>query len=200
MKSNDTFKCGNRTLDTVPQYIYLGLLLSEDVCYEKMAKHVCKAVNRALGLVIAKCNVFGGFNFESYSKLYDTMVWSVVNYGAAVWRTRQFSCINTIQLRAARYYMGVGKYTPSSAVQGDSGWKPIVVRQWSAVLKQWQRLKSMDNNRMNYKIFEWCEQNAGQRCKSWNFRINTMLRDAGVIINEPRQANLCLRAFRHDKF
>ena len=184
MKSNDTFKCGDRTLDTVPQYIYLGLLLSEDMCYEKMAKHICKAANRALGLFIAKCKVFGGFNSESYSKPYDTMVWSVVNYGAAVWGIWQFSCINTIQLHAARYYMGVGNYTPISAVQGDSGWKPIVVRQWSAVLNQWQRLKSMNNNRINYKIFEWCEQNAGQRFKTWNFRINTMLRDAGVIIND----------------
>ena len=26
--------------------------------------------------------------------------------------------------------------------------------------------------------------NAGQRCKTWNFRINAMLRDEGVIIND----------------
>ena len=92
---------------------------------KNMAKHVCKAANRALGLVIAKCKVFGDFNFESYSKLYDTL------------------------------------------------------------LNQWQHLKSMDNNRINYKIFEWCEQNVGQRCKTWNFRINMMLRDAGrVMIND----------------
>ena len=51
-------------------------------------------------------------------------------------------------------------------------------------LNQWQCLKSMDNNRINYKIFELCEQNAGQRCKTWKFRINTMLRDTGVIIND----------------
>ena len=52
---------------------------------KKMAKHVCKAANRALGLVIAIYKVFGGFNFESYSKRYDTIVWNVVSYGAAVW-------------------------------------------------------------------------------------------------------------------
>ena len=40
------------------------------------------------------------------------------------------------------------------------------------------------NNRINYKIFDWCEKNAGQRCKTWNFIINTMLREAGVIIND----------------
>ena len=77
-KSEFTFRCGDKILDIVPQYIYLGLLLTEDMCYDKMAKHVCKATNRALGLVIAKSKVFGGFNFETFSKLYDSMVWSVM--------------------------------------------------------------------------------------------------------------------------
>ena len=68
-KSNYTFKCGDKVLETVPQYVYLGLLLSEDLDYEKMAKHVCKAANRALGLVIAKGKAFGGFDFRTFSRL-----------------------------------------------------------------------------------------------------------------------------------
>ena len=100
MKSNYTFSCGDKTLDTVPQYVYLGLLLSENMCYG-MAKHVSMAANRALGLVIAKSKVFGFFSFESFSKRYDTMVWSVINYGASVWGARLFFCINSIQLRPA---------------------------------------------------------------------------------------------------
>ena len=148
-----------------------------------MAKHVCKAANRALGLVIAKSKVFGGFNFETFSKLYGSMVWSVINYGASVWGTRQFTCINSIQLRATRYFMEVGRYTPNAAVQGDCGWMPTVVRQWSTVLNQWQRLKSMDINRINYKVFEWCERSGNQRCKNWNFQINSMLRDADISLD-----------------
>ena len=81
--------------------------------------------------------------------------------------------------------MGVG--TPNAAVQGDCGWKLTVVRQWSTVLNQWQRFKSMDINRINYKLFEWCERNGNQRCKNWNFQINTMLGDADISLdNTPR--------------
>ena len=47
-----------------------------------------KAANRALGLVIAKNKEFGGLPFKTFSKLFDTMVWSVINYGAAVWGSR----------------------------------------------------------------------------------------------------------------
>ena len=124
MQTRFSFKCGTICLDIVSQYIYLGILLTEHMDYAKMASHVSKAANRALGLVIAKNKEFGGLPFKTFSKLFDTMVWSVINYGAAVWGSRQFSCINSVQLRAARYYMVVGRYTSNSAVQGDTGWKP----------------------------------------------------------------------------
>ena len=42
--------------------------------------HVSKAANRALGLVIAKSKSFGGLPFGSFTKLFDSMVWSIVNY------------------------------------------------------------------------------------------------------------------------
>jgi len=89
-----------------------------------MAKGVFKSASRALGLLIAKCKGHGGFQFSVFTKLFDSMVWSVVNYGSAIWGTQQFSCINAVQDRAMRFYMGVGKYTPNLAISGDIGWKP----------------------------------------------------------------------------
>ena len=148
-QTNFSFKGGEKALELVTQYVYLGLLLTEHMGYQSMAKHVSNFVNRALGLVIAKSKAFGGLPFGAFTKLYDTMVWSVINYGADIWGTRQFSCINTVQLRAARYYMGVGRYTPNSAVQGDTGWKPMIVRQWTSVLNHWIRLKIIDTDRFN---------------------------------------------------
>ena len=42
----------------------------------------------------------------------------MISYGAAIWMDRSFSCINDIQNRAARYFMGVGPYTPTTATKG----------------------------------------------------------------------------------
>ena len=156
--------CGDKCLKTVQQYIYLGILLSEHLDYNAMASHVSKAANRALGLVIAKSKSFGGLPFSSFTKLFDSMVWSVVNYGVAVWGSRQFNCINLIQLRAAL----MGRYTPNTAVMGDTGWKPTIIRQWEAVIRQWPRMKSMGSDRINRKIFDWSEANANGRCQNWN--------------------------------
>jgi hypothetical protein len=45
----------------------------------------------------------------------------LLNYGSAIWGTREFSCISAVQNRAMIFYMGVRKYTPNDAVAGDMG-------------------------------------------------------------------------------
>ena len=123
IQTDFSFKCGTMCLEIVKQYIYLGILLAEHFDYMKMANHGSKAASRALGLVIAKNKSFGGLHFGSFQKLFDSMVWSVISYGAAIWGNRQFSCINSVQLRAARYYMGVGRLRrilPYMVIQGGN--------------------------------------------------------------------------------
>ena len=105
-----------------------------------------------------------------YSKLYDTMVWSVIDYGAAIWGTREYACINAVQNRAERFFLGVGKYTPNAAVNGDVGWSPPIIKQWKSVLKQWLRLNSLENSRINRTIFVW-DYNSKDKCRNWNYRL-----------------------------
>jgi hypothetical protein len=108
-----TFTCGDDVIPVVEANRYLGLILTEHLDYNVMAKNVAASAGRALGLVIAKYKSFGSLPFGTYTKLYDSMVWSTINYGAAIWGDRQFSCINTVQHRAGRFYMGVGRYIPT---------------------------------------------------------------------------------------
>ena len=99
----------------------------EHLDYSLTDKNVAKAVNRALGLIIAKDKAFDGLPFRSYTKLFDAMVWSVINYGSGIWGTKQYSCINAIQTIAERYYLDVGKFTPNVAVHGETAWIPTIV-------------------------------------------------------------------------
>ena len=81
------------------------------------------------------------------------MVWPIISYGAALWGTRDFSSINAIQDRACRFYLGMGKYAPNAAVNGDTGWLPPVVKQWKCEMKHWFRLNRMDSSRLNSFVF-----------------------------------------------
>ncbi|XP_053391650.1 uncharacterized protein LOC128554398 [Mercenaria mercenaria] len=174
------FKCGDEVLEVENHYVYLGLYLSEHCDFNVMAKHVAKSANRALGLLISKYKLFGGLPFSTYSKLYEATVWSTISYGAAIWGDRQFSCISAIQNRAARFFMGVGKYTPNVAVNGDIGWVDVYIKQLSSVLSQWYRIRSMSSSRLNYKIYQWSVSQINTSCKNWSFRLRKLFIEAGV--------------------
>ena len=127
-KSSFNFKRGSNILEVISQYNYLGLTLTEFLDYDIMAANVAKSSSRALGLVIHKSKLNGGFPYECFTKLYDTLVWPIVEYGSCIWGTRKRTCIEAVQNRACWYYMAVGKYTPNLAVQGDMGWTPTSVK------------------------------------------------------------------------
>jgi hypothetical protein len=178
----ETFTCGDEVIQIVEAYRYLGLILTEHLDYNTMAKNVAASAGRALGLVIAKYKSFGSLPFGTYTKLFDSMVWSTINYGSAIWGDRQFSCINAVQQRAARFFLGVGRYTPNSAVSGDIGWTPPLVKQLKTVIGQWYRLKHMQSDRINAKVFKWashCSETI-RRCKNWNYRVHSQIRDADM--------------------
>ena len=166
-KSDFKFTCGNINLDTVERYKYLGLWLTEHLDYDIMASEVAKSAQRALGLLIAKAKSNGGMPFSIYTKLYDALVLSVITYGAAVWGQKSYSSVNAVNNRAIRFYLGVGKYTPNAAVQGDSGWVLPSVHQWISVTKQWCRLCNMDDRRLTKKIFSWAEAQALEGQRNW---------------------------------
>ena len=150
------FICGGVELLIKDKYVYLGLVLEEHLNFNITASFVAKSASRALGLLISKFKTIGGMPYNVYSKLYDSLVWSVVAYGAAIWGTQTFSCIEAVQHRAMRVFLGTTRNTPSAAMAGDMGWQPVHIRQILAVSNYWIRLSQMSNTRCNKKIFLYC--------------------------------------------
>ncbi len=68
------FMCGNNQLQIVDKYRYLGLIFTECLSYDDMAKSVAQSATRALGLVIAKCKAHVGAPCNVFTQLYDALV------------------------------------------------------------------------------------------------------------------------------
>lgn len=158
-------------MEVVESYKYLGLLLNEYLDFSVTAKAVAKSASRALGLVIAKAKSFGGLPYRVFYKLYESIVCPVILYGAPIWGTACYSCIQAVQHRAARYFLNVGKYTPVAAISGDTAWYPMECRLWKSVLNHWCRFVNMDSNRLNKRIFNWCDAKSSDSCRNWNYRV-----------------------------
>ena len=178
-KSVFQFKCGGLNIDYTDSYKYLGLVLNAYLDYSVTAKYVAKSATRALGLLISKFKQSGGMPFDVYKKLYDTTVWSVISYGAAVWGMKEYSVINTGQNKACRFFLGVGKYTPNTAVNGDMGWTPTHIKQMTTVLSHWFRLNHMDSDRINKQVFLW-SYHTRHKHKNWCFHIDKTLQKTDI--------------------
>ena len=83
-----------------------------------MANTVAKSAGRALGLSISNDKAFGGMTLKCYTRCNEALVQATINYGAStsIWGTMSRSCIEAVQNRALRYFLGLGKYTPNSAM------------------------------------------------------------------------------------
>ena len=95
-RSSFSFSCCSSNIEIVDRYVYSGLTIQEHMDLNITANVVAQSANRALGLLIAKSKSLGGMSYDIYTKLFDSLVWSVIAYGAAVWGTRQFSCIQIL--------------------------------------------------------------------------------------------------------
>ena len=99
------------------QYKYLGLVLNQLFDFNDPAEQVAKAAGRALHVLIAKSKMYWGMPFICFRKLFQSVVLPVIQYVSQIQVKKQYTCINALQNRACRYYLGVGKYTVNAAVQ-----------------------------------------------------------------------------------
>ena len=153
-KTNFKFTCGDSPIAMCEKYKYLGLWFTEHLDMMYMAKQVAATGHRALGYLIANAKTLE-LSFTCFSKLYGCFVQSILDYGACIWGHYDFKCINAVQHRAMRFFMGVPSKTPTAAIQGEMGWVPQCVQQWICVVRQFCHYSTMENYRVNKHIFKW---------------------------------------------
>ena len=182
-KSNRTsflFKYGQQDISITDKYVYLGMLFTELLDMQQTCKSISQSANRALGLLIAKSKAIGGMPFETFSKLYDSLVQPIIDYSAGIWGTNSVPFIGSVQRRAERYFLGVGRYTPNAALHGELGWKSPEHRQWLSVFRLFLRLKNMDKSRINSLVFDWSIRCTRAGIKNWGFKIKSFLHKLGM--------------------
>jgi hypothetical protein len=149
-------------IEVVDRYRYLGLVFTEFMNLNITVKYVAMAAQRALGVLITKSKSQGGLPYQVFTKLYDSLVQPIIDFGAAVWGHKSFSSIQAVLNRAMRYYIGVGHRTPNAELQGEMGWSCSDQRQWVCVTRQWCRLRNLQETRVNKAIFKWAYRHAIQ--------------------------------------
>ena len=120
---------------------------------------------------------------------------SIIRYGAAIWGNKEYSCINAVHNRMCRYYLGVGKFTPNAAIQGDMGVRLPWQFQKLEICRQWCRFVNMPDQRLNKKVFIWCNK---QNVKNWNYKVRSFLISADKTVYTEIEHELDKSSFLND--
>ncbi|MCG8113538.1 MAG: reverse transcriptase family protein [Candidatus Thiodiazotropha taylori] len=188
-KCNDTFSCGNIDIEMTDRYKYLGLWFQENLDMKFATTELAKSASRALSVVYAKFKSVGGMAYEVYTKLYKSLVEPILYYCAGIWGLTDYSKINTVQNKACRYFLGVGKNAANSATRGDMGWTDCFVKQRLECCRLYSKLTNIVDSRLVKSVFTWSRSHG--RC--WEKRFLKFARDSGFL-NLFQNDHICVKS------
>ena len=85
--------------------------------------------------------------------------------------TKSVSPISAVQNRACRIFLGLGRYAPIAAVNGDMGWPAPEHRQWMCITRKWCRLITLDESLITKIVFRAHLDRCNPRYKTWCHRV-----------------------------
>ncbi len=177
------FKLGNDgcKLDTVESYKYLGTFFDEYLTFGKATEVLSTAANRALGGMINKFKSLRELNYKTYTKMYNSMVCPVMDYGSAVWGSKSYDKLDQVHNRAMRFFTGVHRLCPIPGFTGDMGWIDNFTRWKIDRIRFWNRLVNCDENRLLRKVFLW-DKSVYARTNKGNFvsHVNQICSDVNL--------------------
>ena len=152
-QSNYSFMFESMSLNYVPSYKYLGFVFHEFMSFAEGKKALSDSASRALGAILSKMKLCPDLGFVTFTKLYDTMVSSILFYAAGVWGFEEATECNKVQSRALRCFLGVHKYTTKLAIEGDTGWESCLIKQRCEMVRLWNRLIQLPEERLTKIVF-----------------------------------------------
>jgi hypothetical protein len=147
-RSNFQFRIGDCFVLFTDMYKYLGVNLHEHLDFTQTAELLSKSGGRALGAIISKVHNYKDVGFKTFTKMYYSCVVPVTDYCSSIWGFKYYNKIDMTQNRAIRYFMGVHKFAPLLAINGDMAWISTQHRRWVNILRFWTRLVNLPYDRL----------------------------------------------------
>ena len=171
------FKYKSQTINVVQSYKYLGIIFEEYMDFKVTSDVLANSAGRALGAIFSKYKDNNGFGYDTFTKLFNSGVIPILDYGSGVWGFGEHDRVNTIQNRAIRLFLGVHRFAPNCAINGDMGWLPSRIRRFVNMTRLWNRILSMDNSRLTKQVFLW---DKSLNNSNWSSEINQILQKVSM--------------------
>ena len=182
-ETNVEFTLGDKKLDKVNRYRYLGLDVGFCLQNSLINEQLSAAGSHALGQLINKTKSNYDLDFNSYGNIFRACVLPVLNYCSGAWATGKGDLrkIDSVQHRAIRFYCGLPKKCPILSLMGDSGWTPLLVHRDLEVLRLYNQIAQMPEDCLSRQIFDYDRLHNGEG--SWSKNLRSICTSIGKLDN-----------------
>ena len=169
--------CCGQPLVYTDVYKYLGVLFQEHLQEKKTVEALTNAATKSFGRITNIFKEIKNMGIKSYETLYESYIIPILNYGAGVWGFAEQTQPQVLQNRMKRYYMGVNKFAPNSALGLEFGWLDVKFRRWLEIARYWNRLCEMSENRWPKSVVKW---DISLKASGWADQLGQILDLAGM--------------------
>ena len=121
-----------------------------------------------------------GMDYSVFCNMYESLVEPVLFYGACIWELSEQKKINTVQNKACRYFLGLGKNAANIALQSDMGWTSSNMKQTIEACRLYFKIQGTAENRIVSQMFHWSSTHG----KSWESRFKAVLRKHDLLTKD----------------
>ena len=138
------------------------------------ANQLSDSASRALGAINAKFKSLKNISFGAYSKVYHSSVASILDFASETWGYCKAKSADQYKI----FILGVHKFCPLPAMSGDVGWLGCKERRFISMIRYWNRLIRMSNNRLTKTIFLY---DYNIKHNNWSCEIENILESVNLL-------------------
>ena len=143
----------NSLFEVVNSFTYVGVNFTSTMSLYKMAEAMSYKAKRILVSLLSSLYNYLPLSYQSYFKIFDTKISSVLLYGAELWGVENMQCVESIHIYACKRYASAPLKTSNVAIMGDCGRFPLYISASKKCIKYWLRILHLKDDRYVRKCY-----------------------------------------------
>lgn len=173
----------NQQIEIVSSFKYLGIYFFKNGNWHRTQKCIAEHASKAMYRLFSIFNQYEFRTFEK-SKLFDTLVASVLNYCSEIWGLNPGKDIELIHTKFCRKLLIVNKSTNLSGLYGDLGRVPLKINRQVYMIRYWIKILNMNDNALIKRIYIMLKNDANNNVtyngSNWAYQIKSILENLGM--------------------
>jgi hypothetical protein len=182
----ESFTFNGKTLDVVDKYKYLGNLFNSVIKpfgnpFREMSTYLADKALRASFATLKRSSSVGFLPPKVSFHLFDSCVLPILEYGSELWGNgKQHDIVERVHLKFLKLSLGVKSSTCTTALYGETGRFPIVLRQKVKLIKYWLRLQALPDTMIVKQVYTMLKNMDSNGYVNWSTNVKEVLSEYGL--------------------